>query len=68
MHAFFFLTDNMSYHILLKNAQRQLQRIEVQDPIHKPEKFDLKQLSKQHTNITWTTFTPLFTFKHNLNK
>jgi hypothetical protein len=52
MHAFFFLTDNMSYHILLKNAQRQLQRIEVQDPIHKPEKFDLKQLSKQHTNIT----------------
>jgi hypothetical protein len=50
---FFFLTDNMSYHILLKNTRRQLQIIEVQDPIHpKPKKFDFKQLSKQHTNIT----------------
>jgi len=64
-----FWTDNMSHHILIKNAQRQLRRIEVQDLIHpKPEKFDLKQLSKQHTNITWTMFEPLFLFKHNLNK
>jgi hypothetical protein len=43
----------MSHHILLKNARRQLQIIEVQDPIYsKLEKSDLKQLSKQHTNIT----------------
>jgi len=43
----------MSHLILLKNARRQLQRIEIQDPIHpKPEKSDFKQLSKQHTNIT----------------
>jgi hypothetical protein len=43
----------MSHYILLKNARRQLQRIEVQNSIHpKPEKSDLKQLSKQHTNIT----------------
>jgi hypothetical protein len=43
----------MSHHILMKNIQRQLQRIKVQDLIHpKPEKSDLKQLFKQHTNIT----------------
>jgi hypothetical protein len=43
----------MSYHILLNKTRRQLQRIEVQDPIHpKPKKSDLKQLSKQYTNIT----------------
>jgi hypothetical protein len=66
---FFFLPDNISNHILLKNTRRQLQIIEVQDLIHsKPEKFDLKQLYKQHTNITWITIEPLFTFKHNLNK
>jgi hypothetical protein len=33
----------MSHHILLKNARKQLQAIEVQDSIHpKPEKSDLK--------------------------
>jgi len=43
----------MSHHLLINNARRQLHRIEVQDLIHpKPEKSDLKQLSKQHTNIT----------------
>jgi hypothetical protein len=62
-------TDNTSHHISLKNARRQLQKIKVQDPIHpKLEKYNLKQLSKQHTNITWTMLEPLFTFRHNLKQ
>jgi hypothetical protein len=53
---FFKRTNNMCYHILLKKAQEQIQRIEVQDPLHsKPDKSDLKQQPKQYTNITWTS-------------
>jgi hypothetical protein len=32
LFVFLFLTDSMCYHILLKKARRQLQKIEVQDP------------------------------------
>jgi hypothetical protein len=43
----------MSHHILLKNARRQLQRIEVQDPIHPSQK---NMTSNSYLNNTQTLY------------